>query len=79
MVDVPPKEHNSTRVIQLVHGIEIRHDFVVDRVDDGEVLDRVCDLIQMFVHGHARGVGVASEAQDDKARFFAELARSQRL
>ena len=70
---VPPEEHDRTRIIQLVHDVEVRYLFVVDDVNGGKILDLVHDLVEVLVHGHALRVGVSAEADDDDASFFAEL------
>jgi len=69
---VPPEKHNRARIVDFVHCVEILYGFVVDGVDDCEVLDQVGDLVQVLVHGHAFGVCVRAEAQDDETLFFGE-------
>lgn len=46
---------------------------VVDDIHDGEVPDRVGDLVELLVHGHAGGFGVGTEPDADYAGFFGEL------
>jgi hypothetical protein len=64
---VAPEKHDGARIVELIHGVEIRNNLIVDRVDDGEVFDDVGKLEEVLVHGHAGGVGVGTEAQDDEA------------
>ena len=42
----------------------------VDEVDDGKVLDLFRDRVEGLVHGHALGVPVVAEADDDDAVLF---------
>lgn len=67
---IPEEEHNGARVVQLVHGLEVRHLVQVAHVQDGEVLDPVRDLVEDFVLAHAVGVAVAAEADHDQAVFL---------
>jgi hypothetical protein len=47
--DVPPEKHNSTRIINLVHGVEVWDGSVVDGVYDGEVFDEWGGFVEVFV------------------------------
>lgn len=42
----------------------------VDEIDDGKVLDLFRDRVEGLVHGHALGVPVVAEADDDDAVLF---------
>jgi hypothetical protein len=67
---VAPEEHERTRVVELVHGVEVWDLLIVAHVDDDELLDLVDDLVEVLVHLHALVVRVAPEADADYAAFF---------
>jgi len=71
-VFIAEEEHDSTRVVELVHGFEIGDFVEVAEVDGAEVLDPVGDLVENFVLLHAVGVRVAAEADEDQAVLFTE-------
>lgn len=66
------EEHDRTRVVQFVHGIEIRDTVDVADVYDGEVLDALGDFVEDFVLAHAVWVVVAAKADHDEALVFGE-------
>jgi hypothetical protein len=69
---IPKEKHQCHRIVKLVHDIKILDLVQVAQVYDGEVLDAVGDLVEHFVHGHAVGVGVTTEADYHEALFFGE-------
>jgi hypothetical protein len=69
---VAEEEHDGHRIVELVHGLEVRYFVQVAEVDRRELLDFVGDLVQDLVLGHAEWVAVAAEADADEAVFFTE-------
>lgn len=67
---IPEEEHERDGVVELVHLLEVRDLVEIADVDDGEVLDAVCDLVEHFILAHAVRIPVATEADDDEAVFF---------
>ena len=51
---VSEEEHDSARIVQLVHSIEIRHLRDVHQVYDTEVFNLIGNVEQRLVHFHAR-------------------------
>jgi hypothetical protein len=47
--DVPPEKHNSTRVVDFVHSVEIWNGSAIHGVDDGEVFDEWGGFVEVFV------------------------------
>lgn len=50
--------------------VEIGDGSNVHQVNDGKVLNLFCDRVKGFVHCHALGIPVMTEADDDDAVFF---------
>ena len=67
---VPEEEHECHRVIEFVHLMKIFHLFQVADVNDGEVLDAVCNAIEDFILAHTVRVPVFAEANDYKTFVF---------
>lgn len=47
------EEHDGARVVQLVHGVEVRHAVYVTDIDDCEVLNFLGDFVENLVLTHA--------------------------
>jgi hypothetical protein len=69
-VFIPEEEHKCHRIVQLVHLVEVLDLFQVADVDDGEVLDAVCDAVEDFILAHAVRVPVFAEADDYETFVF---------
>jgi hypothetical protein len=48
---VSPEEHDSARVVDFVHGVEVGNGFVVDGIDDGEIFNERGEFGEVFVLG----------------------------
>ena len=69
---VAEEEHESDRIIELVHLLEVGDLVEVANVDDGEVLDSVCDLVEYFILTHTVWVPVAAKANHHETFVFSE-------
>lgn len=69
---VAEEEHDSARVVQLVHGVEVGHAVYIADVDDGEIFNALGDLVEDLVLAHAVGVVVAPKANHDESLVFGE-------
>ena len=69
---IAEEEHDGTRVVQLVHLVEVGHLVNVADVHGGKGLDLVGDFVEDLVLAHAVVVKVAAEADHDEALLFAE-------
>src|SRR2546421_3606048 len=67
---VPEEEHECHIVIKFIHLVKIFHLFQITDIDDGEVLDTVCDAIEDFILAHTVRVPVFAEANDYKTFVF---------
>ena len=67
---IPEEEHQSHRIIQLVHLLEVRDLIEIADVEHGEIFDTVGDAVEDFVLTHAVGVPVSAEADADETLFF---------
>ena len=63
-VFVTEEEHDSARIVQLVHGLEIGDFVEIAEVDGAKVLYTV-DLVEYLVLRHAVGVRVPAEADQN--------------
>jgi hypothetical protein len=85
---ISEEKHHCTWVVELVHGVEVRHFGDVHEVHDCKVLHLVRDGRQRLVHLHARIVAIVAEADDDnpglllwfgrRASRFVSVARRAR-
>lgn len=66
------EEHDRTRVVQFVHGVEIGDAVYIADIYDGEVFDTFGNLVEDFVLAHAIWVVVATEANYDEALVLGE-------
>ena len=64
---VPEEKHDSTGVVELVHGVEIGHFRDVDHINRSKILHVLRNAAQHFVHLHARRVVVMAKAEHDHA------------
>jgi hypothetical protein len=48
---VAPEKHDGTWIIELIHGVEIRHQGVIDSVDYGKVFNHIGNLVEVFILG----------------------------
>ncbi|KAI9909447.1 hypothetical protein PsorP6_015027 [Peronosclerospora sorghi] len=69
-VFVPKKKHDRARVIELVHGIKVRHFGNVHDVDHGKILDVLCHAAKYFIHLHTRRIMVVSKTNDHDTVTF---------
>ena len=67
---VTVEEHYSAWIIQLVHFVEVRHQGIIHKINNGKVLDFLRTSVKRFIHDHACGVPVVAEADDDNTIFF---------
>lgn len=73
MLYLPPKEHDSARIIQFIHLVEIRHLLDIDDIESRKCLDLGRDFVEQFIHGHALGETVLAESDHNYMAFFVEL------
>eukprot|EP00306_Pavlova_sp_CCMP459_P021172 CAMPEP_0185541328 /NCGR_PEP_ID=MMETSP1381-20130426/1892_1 /TAXON_ID=298111 /ORGANISM="Pavlova sp., Strain CCMP459" /LENGTH=184 /DNA_ID=CAMNT_0028153231 /DNA_START=988 /DNA_END=1543 /DNA_ORIENTATION=- len=59
---VPEEEHDSARVVEFVHGVEVGHLRDVHEVDHRKVLHKLSYGVECLVHLHAHGVIVVAKA-----------------
>ncbi len=61
-VSVSKKKHHCHLVVQLVHCIEVRYLTDVDHIKNRKVLHHFRCLHKNFIHLHAQGIGIMTEA-----------------
>ena len=62
---VPVEEHDRARIVELVHGVEVRHLGDVHEVYHRVVLQLICNTHEDLVHHHAGLVVVVPEPYDN--------------
>ena len=71
-VFVAKEEHESDRVVEFVHLLEVGDLVEVTNVDDSEVLDPIGDLVENFILSHAIWIPVTTKTDHNKALVFGE-------
>ena len=64
---VPEEEHNRRRIVQLVHGVEVRYFCDVNQIYHCKVLYRLCHRSQNLVHLRGRLTTRDSDRNSDES------------
>jgi len=67
---VSKEEHECDGIVEFVHLLEVRNLIEIADVDDGKVLDSICDTVEYLILAHTVWIPITSEADYDEALFF---------
>jgi len=69
-MSVPPKEHDCTRIVELIHGVEVRHFFYVHQINYSKKSNLFAYFEKSFVHLHALRIHISSKSNNYNSFLF---------